>query len=205
MDKMKWLFIALLILIIVFLINSNQQNKLGSNSDQIFEIEKENIFFIDISKADEIISLLFDGQSWSIKGNDTLIVKENSIDSFFNSILKVKRTSMVSKNKNNWDKFNVGDSTGTQLVLSDQNKNVLGKIIVGSSKSEWSLSNIRFDNQIEVSAIIPNTDFYNQLNIDNSSKLSDKINLYESINAKRILIDTEVLLEKNNFIATVNF
>ena len=37
MDKMKWLFIALPILIIVFLINSNQQNKLGSNSDQIFE------------------------------------------------------------------------------------------------------------------------------------------------------------------------
>ena len=127
MDKMKWLFIALPILIIVFLINSNQQNKLGSNSDQIFEIEKEDIFFIDISKADEIISLLFDGQSWSIKGNDTLIVKENSIDSFFNSVLKVKRTSMVSKNKNNWDKFNVGDSTGTQLVLSDQNKNVLNK------------------------------------------------------------------------------
>ena len=123
MDKMKWLFIALPILIIIFLINSNQQNKLGSNSDQIFEIEKEDIFFIDISKADEIISLLFDGQSWSIKGNDTLIVKENSIDSFFNSVLKVKRTSMVSKNKNNWDKFNVGDSTGTQLVLSDQNKN----------------------------------------------------------------------------------
>ena len=27
---------------------------------------------------------------------------------------------------------------------------ILGKIIVGSSKSEWSLSNIRFDNQIEV-------------------------------------------------------
>ena len=54
MDKMKWLFIALPILIIVFLINSNQQNKLGSNSDQIFEIQKEDIFFIDISKADEI-------------------------------------------------------------------------------------------------------------------------------------------------------
>ena len=87
MDKMKWLFIALPILIIVFLINSNQQNKLGSNSDQIFEIEKEDIFFIDISKADEIINLFFDGQSWSIEGNDTLIVKENSIDSFFNSVV----------------------------------------------------------------------------------------------------------------------
>ena len=54
------------------------------------------------------------------------------------------------------------------------------------------------DNQIEVSALIPNTDFYNQLNINNSSELHDKIKLYESINAKRILIDTEVLLEKNN-------
>ena len=89
MDKMKWLFIALPIFIIIFLINSSQQSKLGSNSDQIFEIDKEDVFIIDISKADQIISLLFDGQSWSIKGNDTLIVKENSIDGFFNNVLKV--------------------------------------------------------------------------------------------------------------------
>ena len=38
MDKMKWLFIALPIFIIIFLINSSQQSKLRSNSDQIFEI-----------------------------------------------------------------------------------------------------------------------------------------------------------------------
>ena len=150
MDKMKWLFIALPIFIIIFLINSKQQSNLGSNSNQILEIDKEDIFIIDISKADETISLLFDGQIWSIKGNDTLIIKESSIDGFFNNVLKVKRTSMVSKNKNNWDKFNVGDSTGTHLIIRDYNKKVLSKIIVGNSNSEWSSSNIRVNDEIEV-------------------------------------------------------
>lgn len=150
MAKMKWLFIALPILIVVFLFNSLQQSKLGTNSNQIFEIEKEDIFNIDISKADENISLFFDGQNWSIDGNDTLVVKENTINGFFNSVLKVKRTSMVSKNKNNWDKFNVGDSTGTNLVLRDYNNEILSKIIVGSSKAEWSSSNIRINDEVEV-------------------------------------------------------
>ncbi len=118
MAKMKWLFIALPILIVVFLFNSLQQSKLGTNSNQIFEIEKEDIFNIDISKADENISLFFDGQNWSIDGNDTLVVKENTINGFFNSVLIVRRASMVSKDKNNWDKFNVGDSTGTCLLYT---------------------------------------------------------------------------------------
>ena len=150
MAKMKWLFIALPILIVVFLFNSLQQSKLETNSNQIFEIEKEDIFNIDISKADENISLFFDGQNWSIDGNDTLVVKENTINGFFNNVLKVKRTSMVSKNKNNWDKFNVGDSTGTNLVLRDHNNEILSNIIVGSSKAEWSSSNIRINDEVEV-------------------------------------------------------
>jgi hypothetical protein len=150
MAKMKWLLIALPILIIVFLFNSMQQSKLGSNSDQIFDINREDIFSIDISKADENVSLFFDGQSWTIDGNDSLIVKENTLNSFFDNVLKVKRTSMVSKNKNNWDKFNVGDSSGTILVLSDHNNEKLSKVIVGSSKAEWSSSNIRINDEVAV-------------------------------------------------------
>ena len=150
MAKMKWLLIALPILIIVFLFNSMQQSKLGSNSDQIFDINREDIFSIDISNADENVSLFFDGQSWTIDGNDSLIVKENTLNSFFDNVLKVKRTSMVSKNKNNWDKFNVGDSSGTILVLSDHNNEKLSKVIVGSSKAEWSSSNIRINDEVEV-------------------------------------------------------
>ena len=66
MAKIKWLFIALTLIIIVFLLNTNQQSKLGSNSDQIFGIEKEDIFIIDISKANQIllIFLLQESLSW---------------------------------------------------------------------------------------------------------------------------------------------
>ena len=150
MAKMKWLLIALPIFIILFLFNSVQQRKLGSSSDKIFDIQREDIFSFDISKADENITLSFDGQSWTIDGNDSLIVKESALNGFFNNVLKVKRTSMISKNKNNWDKFNVGDSTGTILILSDHNNEMLSKVIIGSSKSEWSSSNIRINDKVEV-------------------------------------------------------
>ena len=121
MARIKWLVFSLLILIILFLINTYQQSSRETNSYNLFNIDREDIFNIDISKSDDSISLYFDGQAWSIQGNDTLIVKENSINGFFNNVLKSKRTSLVSKNKNNWDKFNVGDSTGTHLSLKDHN------------------------------------------------------------------------------------
>ena len=150
MARIKWLVFCLLILIILFLINTYQQSSRETNSYNLFNIDREDIFNIDISKSDDSISLYFDGQVWSIQGNDTLIVKENSINGFFNNVLKSKRTSLVSKNKNNWDKFNVGDSTGTHLSLKDHNDEELSKITVGSSNAEWSSSNVRVGDEIEV-------------------------------------------------------
>jgi len=148
--NLKWFLIALAVLIVFYGIDSIQQSNRGSSSDQIFEIDREDVFNFDISKGNEFISLYFNGESWFIDGNDSLVVKENTMNSFFNNVLKVKRNSLVSKNRNNWDKFNVGDSTGTHLVLKDHNGEHLSKITVGSSNAEWSSSNIRVGNEIDV-------------------------------------------------------
>ncbi len=148
--SMKWLLIVLGVLVVLFGINQLQQSNLGSSSDSVFNVEKEDVFSFDISRGDESISLSFNGESWSIDGNDTLVVKENTMNNFFDRVLKVKRTSLVSKNENKWEKFNVGDTTGTQLVLMDHNGEALGEIVVGRSNAEWSSSNIRVGDESEV-------------------------------------------------------
>jgi hypothetical protein len=146
----KWLLIVLGIFVVLFGINQLQQSNLGSSSDQVFEIEREDVFNFDISSGVETISLSFNGESWAIDGNDTLVVKENTINNFFDKVLKVTRTSLVSRNQAKWDKFNVGDSTGTLLVLKDHNSESLGRITVGRSGAEWSASNIRVGDEVEV-------------------------------------------------------
>jgi hypothetical protein len=151
MDKhMKWFLIALCVLLVLFGINQFQQSERSSDSDQVFVIERDEVFNIKVSNGTESISLFFNGESWFIDGNDTLVVKKNAVDSFFNKVLNVKKTTLVSKNKSKWDKFNVGDSTGTQLVLNDHNGKSLGQIAVGRSGAEWSVSNIRIGDEIEV-------------------------------------------------------
>ena len=79
----KWLLIVLGIFVVLFGINQLQQSNLGSSSDQVFEIEREDVFNFDISSGVETISLSFNGESWAIDGNDTLVVKENTINNFF--------------------------------------------------------------------------------------------------------------------------
>jgi hypothetical protein len=109
--NMKWLLIALGVLVVLFGVNTIQQNKFTSKSDDVFNLDRSDVFQINIAQGKDSISLSFNGESWAIDGNDTLQVKVNTMDQFFESVLNVKRTSLISKNAEKWDKFNVGDST----------------------------------------------------------------------------------------------
>ena len=150
MNKYKgWIF-GLIILIILFAISQFNQNSLSSKSDQVFSIGRDDIFGIEIHELSDSISLSFNGDTWSIDDHDSLTVKENTINSFFEKILDLKRTTLISRNSSKWDKFMVGDSTGTHLIFLDYNNESIGKIIVGRSNAEWSSSNIRVGDAIEV-------------------------------------------------------
>lgn len=160
--SMKWLLIILGVLLVLFSINQLQQRNLSSSSDQVFDLKRDDVFQFQITQGDESVSLTFNGENWSIDGNDTLLVKENTINGFFNSVLQVKRTSLVSNNAKNWDKYNVGDSTGTHLIVKDYNGGILAKATVGRASAEWASSNIRVAEEIEVYQTNENISF--QLN-----------------------------------------
>ena len=149
-SQMKWMSIALLVLIALFGLNNFQQSKYNASSDQIFDLERDSIFAFEIIKGQEFVLLLFDGENWSIDKHDSLTVKPNTINSFLNTILALKKTSLVSTNPSKWDKFMVGDSTGTHLKFYDYDKNTLAQITVGRSNAEWSTSNIRINDEPEV-------------------------------------------------------
>ena len=87
---MKWLLIILGVLLVLFSINQLQQRNLSSSSDQAFDLKRDDVFQFQITQGDESVSLTFNGENWSIDGNDTLLVKENTINGFFNSVLQVK-------------------------------------------------------------------------------------------------------------------
>ena len=150
MDKMKWLISFLVAVLIFFGWNQYSQSSYYMKNDTIFEINKEDIFFISITQNKDSLSLSFDGEQWAIDDHDSLIIKQNTLDTFFEKIISLKKGSLVSKNEKNWDKYMVGDSTGTHLQFKDYNGNIIAEAIIGRSSSEWSSSNIRINNSVEV-------------------------------------------------------
>ena len=150
MAKYRIWIIGLVSLLILFSLSQFKQNSLDTRSDQIFNIDKSDIFRINIHQGIDSLSLSFNGDNWSIINHDSLQVKDNTLNGFFDKLLNLKRTSLVSKNPSKWDKFMVGDSTGTHLKFYDYNKNTLAQITVGRSNAEWSTSNIRINDEPEV-------------------------------------------------------
>ena len=147
---MKWMGIAFVVLFIGFFINSAQQGRYNAKSDRIFNIDRADIFLVEISKDKETVLLSYNGENWSIIDHDSLTVKSNTINSFFSTMLNLKKTSLVSKNPDNWKKFMVDDSTGAKLKFLDFEKKVLSEVIIGRSNAEWSSSNIRVGDGPEV-------------------------------------------------------
>ena len=150
MVKYRIWIVGLIALIILFTLTQFKQSSLTSRSDQIFNINKSEIFGIQIRNGEDSLSLSFNGDSWSILGHDSLKVKDNALNSFFDKLLNLKRTSLVSKNLSKWDKFMVGDSTGIHLNFFDYNGELLSNIIVGRSNAEWASNNVRIGDKVEV-------------------------------------------------------
>ena len=69
----------------------------------------------------------------------------------------------------------------------------MGKIIVGSSKSEWSLSNIRFDNQIEVYQTNENIDLIKKMHLKTILVVKDEIGAINNTT----LLNIEILKNKD--------
>ena len=55
--QLKWMGFVLVFLIAIYAINSTQQKKYNAKSDLIFDIDRDDVFALEISTASEYLKL----------------------------------------------------------------------------------------------------------------------------------------------------
>ena len=141
--NMKILAIILGVIVILYFISQSGQKKHQAQSNDVFSIVMEEVYRFDVQKDSLYIGLQRKDTTWQITGNDSLLIQENRINDVENSVLTIKRESVVSKKPSKWKSFNIDDSLGTKITFYGFNDEVLGEAIFGMSKSDWQRSYVR--------------------------------------------------------------
>ncbi|MBT5077431.1 MAG: hypothetical protein HOM61_00785 [Candidatus Marinimicrobia bacterium] len=142
----KNLKIALILLVVlagVYFLNQRGQSQYSSQSSQLFSVNAESVSRFLIQNKTDAIELSREDSLWVISGNDTLVVKSQSIDNFLEKVLIVETGTLVSKNPEKWSKYSVDDSTGTHLALIDAEGNTMEYVVFGRSKSDYARNYVR--------------------------------------------------------------
>jgi len=151
MDKKFITAISILIgLFIIYFLNQYNQNQYSSNSNVLVSVSQDDIQKIIISKNDDAIELAFVDSLWIISGNDSLIMKENSIDNFLNQLYELEKQHLVTSKEENWNKYGVDAPAGTHLALIGFEGTTLGYYVFGKSTNEYNRSYVRFDQNLDV-------------------------------------------------------
>jgi hypothetical protein len=149
-NNLKIALIVFGLLLILLIINNNKQNSFISQSNQIFEKNANDIQKILIQKNNEAIELIRIDTTWHISGNDSLMIKERSLESFFDRVLIVNRETLISGNPEKYDKFAISDSLGTHLALINSQNETIAYYVFGRSNTDYSRSYVRIGNDPNV-------------------------------------------------------
>jgi len=144
MTKNLKISLAVLVLLgAVYLLIQRGQAQYSSHSSTLFSVDGDDVSRFLIQNKTDAIELSRQDSIWVISGNDTLIVKPQSIDNFLDKVLLVETGTLVSKNPEKWSKYSVDDSTGTHLALIDADGNTMEYAVFGRSKSDYTRNYVR--------------------------------------------------------------
>tara|TARA_S200000501_G_scaffold228967_1_gene214750 strand:- start:13 stop:588 length:576 start_codon:yes stop_codon:yes gene_type:complete len=142
--NLKFALIILVLFVGILFVSNNLQLKYKSSSEDIFSFEHNIINKLLIQNGSSAIEISKNSDStWSISGNDTLTIKSQSIDNFFNKVLSLKKTTLISSNPNKYTKYSIDDSSGTHLAIINSDGESMGHYIFGRSKSDFSRNYVR--------------------------------------------------------------
>jgi hypothetical protein len=141
--NLKIALISLVLLAGVYFLNQRGQSQYSSHSSQLFSVKAEDVSRFLIQNKTDAIEISRQDSVWVISGNDTLEVKQRSIDNFLDKVLLVETGTLVSKNPDKWPKYSVDDSTGTHLALIDTDGNTMEYAVFGRSKSDYARNYVR--------------------------------------------------------------
>ena len=115
----------LAVLILFYILNINQQKNYQSTSSQIFDFNQTQVNSFLIKSESATIEIQRVDTSWAITNNDSLVLKENILNTFFDKIFTLESETIMTKNSEKWSKYNIDDLLGTHLTFYDFNNDVM--------------------------------------------------------------------------------
>ena len=142
-NKFIYAFGILILLVILYIFNINKQNSYLSSTSQLFDIDKSQIKKILIQSKGDALEIEKIDTSWVISGHDSLNIKMDLLNSFFDRVLSLESETIMTKNENKWSTYNVDDSLGTHIAIIDYNDNPIGYYVFGKSNSDYMRCYVR--------------------------------------------------------------
>ena len=136
--SLQYLLVVFVVLLLLFFINQNQQNKYKISSELIFQVDEDEIHRILFEESADSLVLVKSDTSWIMPQADTLEIKERQINQFFEKIINGSYDMIMSKNPNKWSKFGVTDSSGKKVTLFSEENEVLSSAIFSNKGQDYS-------------------------------------------------------------------
>lgn len=134
--SIKSLIILLLILLVVVLAIKYFDSK---NGDRTF---RKELVTIDTAKVDELrflnlsddsktVNLIRSGNNWQLMLGDKLVKADNKVvNNILAMLIKIQPERVAATDRSQWDKYEVGDSTGLQVQIN-QSGELVSDLIIG--------------------------------------------------------------------------
>ena len=137
-NKIKVSIAVLISLVCFYMYDRSTQNQYHDAFVKIFNFDHSKINKIIIFQNEDGIELEKVDSVWVINGQDSLQIKQNSIDTFFDKTINVKRSSLsISDNSKDLSIYSLDDSSSVQLIVLNNTGDTLGKGIFGINKTNY--------------------------------------------------------------------
>lgn len=129
------LILVLVLLVIVFVIKYFDAKK----GDRTFKSELvtidtsrvDEILFFPLNNVQETVNLKKSGNHWELKLDDKYVKADSRVvNNLLTMLLNLKPERVAATNESQWDKYEVGDSTGVQVQIK-QSGEVVSDLIIG--------------------------------------------------------------------------
>lgn len=159
----KVLIITLILLVTAFVLTKVLRSpSLESNIDiDLFKIDTAKITAIRLYPAvanRNEIQLVKEGEDWNVTyNNKTANVETSRVKDLVRSIAQIKVERIVSRKKENWDDYNVNDTTATQVVALNGTDELL-KFYIGKQNGPSAYTRLDDKDEVyEISGLLPSS------------------------------------------------
>lgn len=126
----------------------------------IYTGSREDVQQVAIERAGERVELRLDGDVWRLVGHDSLEVREAPVDNLFDRVLKVERTTLMTRSADRWNVYSVDDSSGIRLSVRNAGGEELAAFVFGQSRRDWSKNYVRLGSDEAVYLTNNNITYY---------------------------------------------